>query len=42
MCGEVVNGQISQKVCSKEKHAKSKRERTAYCVDCGEQLIQGK
>ena len=42
MCGEVVNSQISQKICSKEKNTKSRRERTAYCVDCGEQLIQGK
>ena len=42
MCGEVVNNKIPAKVCSEEKHAKSRRERNTYCVDCGEQLIQGK
>ena len=42
MCGEVVNSRTPQKVCSEEEHAKSRRERNAYCVDCGEQLIQGK
>ena len=42
MCGEEVNSKIPQELCSKEKHAKSRRERTAYCMDCGEQLIQGK
>jgi rRNA maturation protein Nop10 len=42
MCGELVNSMIPQKVCSEEKHAKSRRERNAYCVDCGAQLTQGK
>ena len=42
MCGEVVNSKIPQKVCGEEKHAKSRRERNAYCVDCGEQLVQRK
>jgi len=42
MCGKVVNSKIPKKVCSEEKHAKSRRERNAYCVDCGEHLIQEK
>ena len=40
MCGDVVNEKIPIKTCSEEKHAKSRRERNKYCVDCGEQLIQ--
>ncbi|GBE14065.1 hypothetical protein BMS3Abin14_00099 [bacterium BMS3Abin14] len=42
MWGEVANSKIPQRVCREEKHAKSGRERSAYCMDCGEQLIQGK
>ena len=42
MCGNVVNNRIPEKECSEEKHAESRRERNAYCVDCSEQLIQGK
>lgn len=42
MCGEVVSSKIPQKVCREEKHVKNRRERNAYCVDCGEQLIHGK
>jgi len=42
LCGEVVNSKIAQKVCSEEKHVKSRRERHAYCMDCGAQLMQGK
>ncbi len=41
MCGEVMNSRIPMKVCSEEKHAKGRRERNKFCVDCGEQLIQG-
>ena len=40
MCGEVVNKDISVEVCRKEEHASKRRERSKYCVDCGEQLIQ--
>ncbi len=42
MCGEVVNNDISAKVCSEETHARKRRERNKYCMDCGEQLIQDK
>jgi predicted RNA-binding Zn-ribbon protein involved in translation (DUF1610 family) len=41
MCGEVVNKGIHPRSCTEEKHAKSRREMTKYCVDCGEQLIRG-
>ena len=40
-CGEVVNEDIPMRKCSKEEHAISRRERDIYCVNCGEQLIQG-
>ena len=40
MCGDVVNKNIPIKRCGEEKHAKSRRGRNKYCVDCGEQLIQ--
>lgn len=40
-CGEVVNENIPIKKCPEEKHAKSRLERNKYCLDCGEQLIQG-
>lgn len=40
MCGEVVNEDIPMRKCNEEDHAKSRRERRKYCVDCGEQLIQ--
>jgi hypothetical protein len=39
-CGEVVNNDISVEVCKEEKHARKRRERSTYCVDCGKQLIQ--
>ena len=39
-CGDVVNKNIAPEKCSKEKHAKSRRSRDKFCVDCGKQLIQ--
>ena len=39
MCGQVVNEDIPIQKCREEKHARSRRERTKYCVDCGEQLM---
>ncbi len=38
-CGEVVNAGIPPRICSEQSHAKQRRERNRYCVDCGEQLI---
>jgi len=40
MCGEMVNGEISNIGCSEEKHATTRRQMTKFCVDCGEQLIK--
>ena len=40
-CSKEVNARISIPMCSEEKHAKSRRERSTYCVDCGKQLIGG-
>lgn len=42
MCGEMVNSKIPAQVCNEEKHTKSKRIQNIYCMDCGEQLNQGK
>ena len=41
MCGDVVNRNIPIKNCSEEKHAKERKDRNNYCIDCGKQLIQG-
>jgi rRNA maturation protein Nop10 len=41
-CGEIVNGKIPARRCSEEEHAKRRRARYTYCVDCGERLIQGR
>jgi hypothetical protein len=40
MCGEVVNGDLPIKRCSDKEHAKLKRDREMFCVQCGEQLIE--
>jgi len=41
MCGEVVNKNIpAKKKCSIEAHARSRRNQSEYCVDCGEKLFQ--
>lgn len=42
MCGDVVNGNILTTKCREEEHAKSRRNRYKYCMNCGEQLIQKK
>ena len=40
MCGEVVNEAIRMRKCSEQEHATKRRQRTKYCMDCGEQLVQ--
>ena len=40
MCSEVVNIKIPIKNCNEEEHAKRRKDRSTYCVDCGKQLIQ--
>jgi hypothetical protein len=39
-CGVVVNEQIRASRCAEAAHAKMRRVQSAYCVDCGERLIQ--
>ena len=39
MCGEVVNESIRIVKCTLEKHAKERRDRNAFCIDCGTRLI---
>ena len=38
MCGEIVNGRVTVKNCSLEKHSRARRERSRYCTDCGKPL----
>ena len=38
-CGRVVNDRISRKHCDEQHHADARRRQSAYCVDCGQQLI---
>jgi hypothetical protein len=40
-CGAVVNECVPAQECSEVQHASARRQRTAYCVDCGTQLIFG-
>ena len=39
-CGEVVNPGIAPKNCGQASHAKQRKGRNHYCVNCGEQLIR--
>ena len=38
-CGSVVNERIPPKQCSEANHAAGRRDRAAFCIDCGTQLI---
>ena len=38
-CGGIVNRQVGRQHCIENKHAASRRQQTAFCVDCGERLI---
>jgi len=40
VCGEVVNKDIPIRKCNEREHAGRRRERSKYCMDCGELLIQ--
>jgi hypothetical protein len=42
VCGEVVNKDIPIRECNVESHTTRRRERSNYCVDCGEQLISSR
>jgi predicted RNA-binding Zn-ribbon protein involved in translation (DUF1610 family) len=39
-CGVIVNERISERRCPQEKHARMRRARSTYCVDCGQGLAQ--
>jgi hypothetical protein len=41
-CGVVVNERIRATRCPEENHAKRRRAQSTYCVDCGDQLVQGR
>lgn len=38
-CGHVVNAHLSVRECSDSKHAVARRQRSAYCIDCGTKLV---
>jgi hypothetical protein len=38
-CGGVVNPRIRARPCSETLHAAARRDQSAFCVDCGVQLI---
>jgi hypothetical protein len=38
-CGDLLNNRISAGRCSMEQHATARRQRLAFCSDCGAQLI---
>ena len=40
-CGGVVNGDVVARACSDEAHATARRQRAAFCVHCGTQLVVG-
>jgi hypothetical protein len=37
-CGEIVNPSILPRGCSEQTHARMRRERSFYCMDCGERF----
>jgi hypothetical protein len=39
-CGVVVNESILARACTVVKHARLRRVRNIYCVDCGQKLVQ--
>ncbi len=40
-CGGIVNQNLAIKKCAQDEHSKKRRARSTFCVDCGEQLIEG-
>ena len=38
-CGLTVNDKVASQLCTQESHATKRRQRSAYCVDCGETLV---
>jgi rRNA maturation protein Nop10 len=40
-CGGVVNARIPARTCPEQEHAQARRAQRTFCVNCGEQLVQG-
>ena len=38
-CGAVVNAGVTSEPCNEAKHAVARRQRAAFCVDCGAALL---
>lgn len=41
-CGELVNRQVTARPCNDIQHAAARRQMTAFCFDCGTQLINAR
>jgi rRNA maturation protein Nop10 len=41
-CGSVVNTAIRPSFCGDQKHARMRRSRNSFCVDCGKSLVIGR
>ena len=41
-CGMVVNANILVRGCLEEKHARMRRTRSIFCMDCGERIGQAR
>lgn len=41
-CGGVVNDRIRSTPCEPASHARMRRTQSAFCVDCGEPLLQAR
>jgi len=39
-CGTVVNAAVRTKSCPTSQHDTARRNQSAFCVDCGQQLIR--
>jgi len=39
-CGVVLNANIAAVRCPEHSHARARRSRNTFCVDCGDRLIQ--
>ena len=40
-CGVIVNDAVLARGCSELGHARMRRDRSVYCVNCGERLARG-
>ena len=39
-CGDIVNAKIPIRVCPEQEHMGARRRQHAFCMNCGEQLLE--